>query len=120
MADIFTVTAPLKVRLPDGRQQVVAELFRHPEGLLYFDLFWHQCAADERDKVAHLLKGELKGTGPWKIDDHIFYVLGCRGTDMDLATEHSEWQTWRMHHPDDYPDERMIMRIASSYGYSEA
>ena len=112
MADIYTVTAPLKVRLPDGSQQVVAELFRHPQGLLYFDLFWHQ----DKERGIHLLTGELKGEGPWKIADHIFYVLGCHGTDMELATEHSEWQTWRHMHPDDYPDARMIQHIAAAHG----
>ena len=84
--------------------------------MLYFDLFWHQVPVSDRDSHIHLLTGELKGEGPWKIAGHIFYVLGCRGTDMELATEYSEWQTWRMHNPGDYPDERMIMRIAGSYG----
>lgn len=112
MADIFSVTAPLKVRLPDGSQRVVAELYRHPEGLLYFELFWHE----QRDARIHLIEGELKGEGPWKIADHIFYVLGCRGTDADLANEYAEWQTWCMHNPDAYPDKKMIDRIATGYG----
>lgn len=112
MADIFTVTAPLKVRLPSGEQQVIAELYDHPDGLIYFDLHWYQ----DKDKGIHLLQGELKGEGPWKIADHIFYVLGCRGTDAELATEFDEWRTWRMYHPEDYPDQRMIDRIAANHG----
>jgi hypothetical protein len=116
MADIFSVTAPLKIRLPNGSRKVVAELFRHPKGLLYFDLFWHE----DRDSRIHLLEGELSGEGPWKIADHIFYVLGCRGTDADLAGEYAEWQTWRMHNADTYPDKQMIDQLASSYGAMDA
>ena len=114
MADLFTVTAPIKIRLPDGEQQVIAELFPHPDGLLYFELHWQQ----DKDSRIHLIEGELKGEGPWKIADHILYVLGCRGTDADLAVEFDEWRTWRMEQPGDYPDERMIARIASTYGAS--
>lgn len=112
MADIFTVTAPLKVRLPNNELRVIAELFKHPEGLLYFDLLWHM----DKARGIHLLKGEISGEGPWKIADHIFYVLGCRGTDAELATEFSDWQTWRQQHPEEYPDERMVRRIAETYG----
>jgi hypothetical protein len=108
MADIFTVTAPLKIRLPGGQLRVVAELFKHPEGLIYFDLHWHENV----DSGVHLLRGELKGEGPWKIDNHIFYVLGCHGTDGELATEFQQWREWRLQNPDEYPDSRMIQRIA--------
>lgn len=112
MADLFTVTAPLKIRLPDGRQKVIAELFPHPEGLVYFDLLWHR----HPETGVHVLKGELKGEGPWKIDGHIFYVLGCHGTDGALAAEYSEWQSWRQQHPEEYPDARMVERIAERHG----
>jgi hypothetical protein len=115
MADIFSVTAPLKIRLPNGDQKVVAELFRHPQGLLYFELFWHE----DREARIHLIKGELKGQGPWKIGDHILYVLGCRGTDADLANEYAEWQVWYQQNPGAYPDKKMINRLASSYGAIE-
>jgi len=87
-------------------------LFKHPHGLVYFELQWQQ---DKATRV-HIVEGELKGEGPWKIADHILYVLGCRGTDADLATEYAEWQLWRQHHPEDYPDERMVARIAASFG----
>ena len=115
MADLFTVTAPLKIRLPDGSQQVVAEIFKHPQGILYFELYWHE----DRETRIHLVKGELVGDGPWKINDHILYVLGCRGTDADLANEYAEWQTWRVQNPDAYPDCRVIARLASSYGVTD-
>jgi hypothetical protein len=112
MADLFTVTAPLKIRLPDGRQQVIAELFRHPAGLLYFEMHWQE----DRESRIHLVEGELKGDGPWKIADHIIYVLGCQHTDAEMAYEYAEWQTWHQQHPEACPDRKMISRIASSYG----
>ena len=96
------------MRLPDGQQKVVAELFKHTEGLIYFDLYWHE---DKSSRI-HLIKGELEGEGPWKIAGHIFYVLGCQHTDGELATEFLHWREWRLHHPDEYPDERLIQRIA--------
>ena len=116
MADLFTVTAPLKIRLPDGSEQVIAELFRHPEGLLYFELHWQ----DDRESRIHLVQGELKGEGPWKIADHIIYVLGCQHTDADMAYEYSEWQTWQLQNADAYPDRKMIRRLAASYGVPDA
>ncbi len=112
MADLFTVTAPLKIRLPDGRQQVIAEIFKHPRGLLYFELHWHE----DRENRIHLVEGELKGEGPWKIAGNIIYVLGCQHTDAEMAYEYAEWQTWHQQHPEAYPDRKMISRIASSYG----
>ncbi|MGB1111420.1 MAG: hypothetical protein ACPG4N_13750, partial [Gammaproteobacteria bacterium] len=62
MPEIFDVTAPLSVRLPDGEKKVVAECFRHADGLLYFDLYWHLGAPEQ---FMHVLKGEVSGDGPW-------------------------------------------------------
>ena len=115
MAGIFSVTAPLKIRLPDGSRKVVAELYRHPDGLLCFELFWHE----DRDSRIYLIEDELKGEGPWKTADHVFYVLGCRGTDADLANEYAEWQTWRMHNPEACSYKKMMNRLAHSYGAIE-
>jgi len=112
MADLFTVTAPLKIRLPDGQQQVIAELFRHPKGLLYFELHWQE----DHEARIHLVEGELRGDGPWKIAEYIIYVLGCQHTDADMASEYAEWRTWHQQHPEAYPDRKMIERLASSYG----
>ena len=116
MADLFTVTAPLKIRLPNGEQRVIAELFKHPEGLLYFELHWQE----DSDSRVHLVGGDLRGDGPWKIADHIIHVLGCQHTDADMAYEYAEWQTWRLQHPTAYPDRKVIRRIASGYGVLDA
>lgn len=93
MADIFTVTAPLSVRKPDGNLSVVSAIFPHQDGIIYFDLFWDII---EREKgleyATHVVNGELYGDGPWKIGGYIFNVLGCQGTDPELATQFSQWQ----------------------------
>ncbi|NNF95598.1 MAG: hypothetical protein HKM94_01565, partial [Halobacteria archaeon] len=41
MADLFSMTTPLMIRSPDSEEQVIAEIFPHPEGLVYFELYWH-------------------------------------------------------------------------------
>lgn len=110
MADLFSVTAPLRVRLPDGYSKVVAELCRHPQGVVIFDLFW----PDDPLNAIHLIKGQLAGEGPWKIAGHIFYVLGCHGTDAELATDFNQWRLWRQQHPERYPDREQIQQLARS------
>ncbi|WP_296698517.1 hypothetical protein [Thiocapsa sp. UBA6158] len=37
MADIFSVTAPLALRCPDGTRKVIAACFPHSRGLLYLE-----------------------------------------------------------------------------------
>jgi hypothetical protein len=59
LADIFTVTAPLLLRLPGGTRRVMAEIFRHPEGLLYFGLYWDR---QPGDAAIHLVTGDV----PWR------------------------------------------------------
>jgi len=46
---------------PDGHRQVMAEIFPHPKGLLYFDLYWHESYPDT---VFHIVKGTVTGEGP--------------------------------------------------------
>ena len=91
MADLFSVTAPLLIHYPDGTRQVVAELFPHPDGLLYFEIFWPEMPEGQG---MHLVKGVLKGNGPWKVGDGVITVLGCRGSHPDQATEHAAWETY--------------------------
>jgi hypothetical protein len=91
MADLFSVTAPLLIRLPTGDMHVMAERFPHPRGLVYFDLFWH--LANPHLGV-HMVEGIIKGDGPWKIGDAVVRVLGCHGTDGALARRFNEWQIY--------------------------
>ena len=90
----------------------MAEYFRHPEGLLFFDVFWN--LVDEPS--FHLVKGQYKGEGPWKIGDAVINVLGCHGSDPELAGLFSEWQTYRQMAVDEYPSDEAIAAIARERG----
>ena len=113
MADLHTLTAPLTVRTPTGDTRVVAHHFRHPEGTVIFDLYWHLGAPDES---IHVIRGETKGDGPWKVGDHVFNVLGCHGTNSELALAYDQWQSYLKGAGDDYPAPPLIAAIARRYG----
>ena len=113
MADIFSMTAPLMIRLPSGEKRVVAEYFPHPRGILYFDLFWH---LSDQGKSIHLVQGSIKGEGPWKVGDCVLNVLGCHGTDPDLASEFDDWRQYLMENADAYPAAPMVRAIARRHG----
>jgi hypothetical protein len=113
MADLFSVTAPLLIRTPDGRQHVIAERFRHPNGLVWFGLFWH--LGDPAETV-HLIEGPLKGEGPWKVGDHVIRVLGCHMTDPSLAHDYDLWRHYLTNQSETYPTRPFIEAIARRLG----
>ncbi len=113
MADLFSMTTPLMILKPDGTQAVIAEIFPHPEGLIYFDLYWH---LEQPEEVMHVVKGSLKGEGPWKIGEHVINVLGCQGTNAVLASAHQQWQTYLQSAEDDYPPPPLVAAIARRLG----
>ncbi len=91
MADLFSVRAPLVVRLPDGSHHLCVAIFPHPAGLVYCQPVWEK---EEVTARTHLLVGEIKGGGPWRVGDAVVRLLGCHGTDPGLASEYAEWQAW--------------------------
>ena len=116
MADIFSVTAPLALRCPDGTRKVIAACFPHSRGLLYLDPFWHRRTPRE---AAHLIEGELQGEGPWKIGTCVISVLGCHGTDPDLAAAYAQWRAYlESDEGADYPGREQIRSIARRLGAS--
>jgi hypothetical protein len=115
VAAIETVTAPLAIRFADGSEQVVAACFPHPGGLLYLDLFWHRRTPQE---AAHLIAGELRGEGPWKVGDAVIRVLGCQGTDPHLQPQFLPWQRYLETEGADYPPREQILEIARRLGAS--
>lgn len=113
MASLFSVTAPLLIRMPTGDMHVMAERFPHPRGLVYFDLFWH---LRNPHLGVHFMEGIIKGNGPWKIGDAVVRVLGCHGTDGALTRRYDEWQAYLAENPDTYPPRAEIDAIARSRG----
>jgi hypothetical protein len=117
MADLFSVTAPLTLTFPDGSETLVAELYKHPKGLLFFDPYWHLKTAEES---IHLIKGWVDGEGPWKISGHTIKVLACHGANACLADDFNEWQNYRLSNPAEYPPQPMINSIAAKLGASQS
>ena len=113
MADIFDMCSPLMIRLPSGQKRVMAECFPHPQGMLYFDLFWH--LGDAQDTV-HLVAGPIKGDGPWKVGEAVVHVLGCHGTDHELASAFENWRQYLLENVDAYPARALILAIARRHG----
>jgi len=113
MADLFSITAPLMLRNPHGEEQVIAEIFPHPRGLVYFDLYWH---LGQPTETIHLIEGTLRGEGPWKIGDYVINVLGCHGTNAELATAYQQWRTYLQNVEADYPPPPLRAAIARRVG----
>ena len=112
MADLFSMKSPLMIRFADGEKRIITEYFKHPEGLLFFEAFWHQ----SDDSAIHVVKGEYKGEGPWKVGDAVITVLACHGSDPELASLFSEWQSYLQMSPETYPADEEIKRFAISKG----
>ena len=113
MADIFTMKSPLAIRLSSGQKRVMAEYFHHPKGLLYFDLFWH--LGNPVDTV-HVVEGPVRGEGPWKVGDAVITVLGCHGTDPELASAFNDWQHYLEENSGNYPSRQQIQAFARRFG----
>lgn len=117
MAVIDTVTAPLVLRNPDGREQLIAACFTHPQGLLYLDLYWHLSTPQQ---AAHLIRGELRGEGPWRIGESRLRVLGCNNKDPHLQAAFIEWQQYLQTNADRYPPRAQVVEIARRLGATPA
>ena len=113
MADLFSARSPLMIRLPSGEKRVMAECFAHSRGLLYFDLYWH---LDDPDRTRHVVAGPITGLGPWRVGDTVVPVLGCHGTDHELASTYEDWRHYLEQNADGYPPRPLILAIARRYG----
>lgn len=112
MPAIDSVTAPLAILFDDGSKKLAAACFPHPLGLLYLDPWWHQ---QQPDQAAHLLRGELKGEGPWRVGNATVRVLGCQNTDPELQVDYQRWQAY-LGEATDYPPPAQIHEIARRLG----
>jgi len=116
MADLFSITAPMLVRRGDGTRHIMAECFPLAEipGLVYFELYWH--LQRPATQAIHVVHGEVRGDGPWKVADSVITILGCHGTDAELATSFAEWQQYLQQGAPGYPARAAICALAGSVG----
>jgi len=111
--NLFSVTAPLTIRFPDGKKKLMIEVFQHSKGLLFFEPFWH---VNGLESSVHLINGTLTGQGPWKINEHVITVTGCQGADPEMASQLSEWQTFLAIPEQKYPNKNEIEYLAKKLG----
>ena len=90
---LYSVTAPLYIHTKQQRKQIIAECFPHEKGLIWFESGWH--LRESALEAIHLVEGELKGEGPWKIADYIINLVGCHATTPELAFELAEWEEYK-------------------------
>ncbi len=114
MADLLSLTTPLLIRYPDDTRHVMVACFRHPQGLLYFRPFWEQLPDVEGVQV---VKGHLKGEGPWKVGDAVVTVLGCHGTHPQPAAELADWLFHLEQRGEHYPSREELLAIAQERGF---
>jgi len=116
MADLFSVTAPLLIRTAAGDHHIMVERFplAAESGLVYFEAYWHLQRPAAR--AIHRVSGEIRGDGPWKIGGNVVTVLGCHGTDPELANAFSEWQAYLQAGAPGYPDRGAILALAEVNG----
>ena len=113
MNNLFSVTAPLTIRYPDNSKKIIIEKFLHKEGIIFFEPFWH---INGLNSSVHLIRGELKGEGPWKIGQHVIMVTGCEGSDPEMAQKVTEWQTYLNIPQQEYPNDMQIKTLAKKLG----
>jgi hypothetical protein len=112
MVDLFSVTAPLLIRYPDGTAHVMVHRLRHPQGLVYFRAFWNRMPPAEGIVLA---AGETRGDGPWKVGDAVVTLLGCHGSHPEHAAEYADWQLHLTQCQDAYPDSEQLAALASEH-----
>ena len=71
MNSLFEMRSPLYIKYADGETRLVEALFEHPKGVLYFELFWEN---DPKYSI-HIIEGQIKGEGPWKVGNSLFMFL---------------------------------------------
>jgi len=114
MADLFSVTAPLAIRFRDsGEKQVMVERLPYAGGLLYLPPFWTDMPPQQ---ALRYVPGPIDGDGPWKVGGNaIVTVLGCHGTDAELAGAFGSWQTRMMELGATYPSRAEIETLMKTH-----
>lgn len=111
--DLTKIPSPLTIRYPDGTRHLMVEKFPHPEGILYFEPFWHW---PEHGEGIHLVRGPVRGVGPWKIGDAVVTVTGCQGSDPEMALQLARWQEHLACCDGEYAPRAHILEAARRHG----
>lgn len=116
MADLFSVTAPLAIRFRDsGEKQIMVERLPCNDGLVFLPAFWTDTGIE---RALRYVAGPITGDGPWKVGNAVVTVLGCHGTDAELASDFSNWQTRLVQLGGAYPDREAVhkqMRVQNQF-----
>ena len=91
----------------------MVEKFAHPEGILYFEPFWHLPGGEG---AIHLAQGTVRGVGPWKIGDAVVTVTGCRGSDPEMALQLAAWHEHLASCAGAYASQELILATARRHG----
>lgn len=113
MANLFEMKRPLTVGYSNGDKEIMVAYYRHSEGLVYLPSFWEKRPEGQK---AVVIKGELKGEGPWKIADVVITLVGCQNTDADFAQMLAEWEFHVQSVASDYYQPENIRALAREYG----
>ncbi len=117
MAKLFSVTAPLAIRLPDGRKEIVVEKLAYNDGMVYLPPFWPEMEIAE---ALRYVPGPIKGDGPWKVGEAVVTILACHGTDAQLASDFSSWQAYLMQVDAAYPQRDEIEKLMKTHAAQAA
>ena len=103
--------SPLYIKYPNSEVRVIENIFEHPKGVLYFELFW------EKDPTysIHLIEGDISGDGPWKVGDCSFHILGCNHTHPQMCEMRSFWQQELLQNPEKFRSNEVV-KIALQRG----
>ncbi len=101
------------IRYPDNSRHFMVERFRHPDGVLYFEPFWHEA---EPGTAIHVARGTVRGDGPWKVGDAVITVVGCHGADPEMALALADWQQYLAGCAGEYAPRSQIVETARRYG----
>ncbi len=112
MADLFSVTAPLAIRFPDGSRQIMVERLPYADGLLFLAPFWTDIGVAD---ALRFVPGPIRGEGPWKVGEAVVTVLACHGTDAELANEYSCWQSQLLQMAEAYPQREEIEKLMKTH-----
>lgn len=113
MPDLFEMKRPLAVNFTSGQKTIAVAYYPHADGVVILEPFWEQ---KPPEKKAVVLTGEVRGDGPWRVGNAVLTLVGCQGTDPDLAQLLAQWEFHLQDAGSDYYQQEDIRALAREYG----